>query len=312
MVADALDYWMLMVASALQAVAFAFYLPARIALISEMVPAHLLQNAVVVAQMSAESARVVAPALAGALISVSWFGSGGVFLAAGALSLVAALLVLRLPRPVQPRRSDQSPLAELIEAVEYVRSDRAVGAAALVTVGVVIIGFPYLTFLPTLADERFEVGAAGFGVMSGVAGLGAFSAGVVASARNRGTRPGTTIVAAAGAFGISLIALGLANSYPLALAALAALGASGLVFQTSTQALMLRLSPLEYHGRLQSMVILGFSGFGLAALPLGLLADAFTLRWTFVGMGLAVGLITIWFAAVRRRQRDAGAQVDYG
>ena len=86
--------------------------------------------------------------------------------------------------------------------------------------------------------------------------------------------------------------LGLANSYALALMALAALGASGLVFQTSTQALMLRLSPLEYHGRLQSMVILGFSGFGLAALPLGLLADAVTLRWTFVGMGLVIGLIT--------------------
>jgi predicted MFS family arabinose efflux permease len=277
-----------------------------------MVPAHLLQNAVVVAQMSAESARVVAPALAGALISVSWFGSGGVFLAAGALSLVAALLVLRLPRPAQPRRSDQSPLAELIEAVEYVRSDRAVGAVALVTVSVVMIGFPYLTFLPTLADDRFEVGAAGFGVMSGVAGLGAFAAGVIATARNRGTRPGTTIVAAAGAFGVSLIALGLANSYALALMALAALGASGLVFQTSTQALMLRLSPLEYHGRLQSMVILGFSGFGLAALPLGLLADAVTLRWTFVGMGLVIGLITSWFAVVRHRQRDAGSQVDYG
>ena len=41
---------------------------------------------------------------------------------------------------------------------------------------------------------------------------------------------------------------------------------------------MLRLSDVDYHGRMQSMVVLGFSGFGLAALPLGLLADAVTLE----------------------------------
>jgi predicted MFS family arabinose efflux permease len=311
-VADALDFWMLVVASAAQAIAFAFYLPARITLISEVVPPHLLQNAIVIAQMSHESARVVAPALAGALISVSWFGSGGVFLASGVVSLLAALLVLRLPRPARRESNGQSPLAELIDAAAYLRSDRAVGAIALLTVGVVMVGYPYLTFLPTLADDRFDVGASGFGVMSGAAGLGAFAAGWIVTTRNRGTRPGTTIVASAGAFGISLIALGLANSYALALVALVAVGASGLVFQTSTQALMLRLAPLEYHGRLQSMVILGVSGFGLAALPLGLLADAITLRWTFAGMGFATVLITLWFASVRHRQRGAGDRVDYG
>jgi hypothetical protein len=33
------------------------------------------------------------------------------------------------------------------------------------------------------------------------------------------------------------------------------------VFQTSTQAHLLQVSPLEYHGRLQSLVTLGFSGY---------------------------------------------------
>ena len=50
----------------------------------------------------------------------------------------------------------------------------------MTTIGVVIIGFPYMTFLPTLADERYDVGAGGYGVMSGVAGLGAVIAGVLA------------------------------------------------------------------------------------------------------------------------------------
>ena len=57
------------------------------------------------------------------------------------------------------------------------------------------------------------------------------------------------------------------------------------MFQTTTQSLMLTLSDIEYHGRMQSMVVLGFSGFGLAALPLGLLADAVTLEVTLALMG---------------------------
>jgi hypothetical protein len=46
------------------------------------------------------------------------------------------------------------------------------------------------------------------------------------------------------------------------------------------------------------MVILGFSGFGLAALPLGLLADAVTVDIVLIAMGVVVigcaGLFTLF------------------
>ena len=77
------------------------------------------------------------------------------------------------------------------------------------------------------------------------------------------------------ALGVALIALGCAVDVLAGPARPARRSArAGLVFQTTTQSLMLSLSDVEYHGRMQSMVVLGFSGFGLAALPLGLLADA--------------------------------------
>lgn len=305
-VADAIEYWMLVAASAIQAAAFAFYLPARISLISELVDAATLKNAVVLAQTAQESARVFAPALAGVLLGVSWFGVGGVFLSAAAFSLVAGGLLLSLPKTPARAPTGVSPLGEMVDAVQYLRRNPDVGAIAVLTVAVVMVGFPYLTFLPTLADERFDVGALGYGVMSGAAGLGAALAGTFDTLRNRGLRPRRTIVLSAVGFGGAVGLLGLAPSYPLALVAVVAVGGGGLLFQTSTQALMLRLSPLEYHGRLQSMVILGFSGFGLAALPLGVLADAFSLGAVFVGMGTVViacaGAFTLqWRASVRAR-----------
>ena len=311
-ITDNVQYWMLLATSAVQAAAFAFYLPARVSLISELVPSHLIQDAVVLAQMSAEAARVFAPALAGLMISVAWFGSGGVFLTAGVLGLVASLINMQLPRVPTKPRPQQSPLLEVTDAVAYLRSNRPVGAIAVVTVGVVMVGFPYLTFLPTLADERYDVGAGGYGLMSAFAGFGALVAGAVDSSRTRRARSEIVIVGSAAALAVSLLVLGLAGSYLAGLLALFAVGASGLMFQTTTQSLMLRLSPIEYHGRLQSMVILGFSGFGLAALPLGLLADAISLGATFALMGSVIALITVWYFFVQRRHHATGEGVEFG
>jgi MFS family permease len=303
-VTDVIHYWMLLVASAVQAAAFAGYLPARIAFIAELVDLEEIGPAVMLSQTAQEAMRVVAPALAGVLMGFTWFGAGGVFLLSAATSTIAALVLLRLPRGEPRVTAARSPLVEMADAYQYVRSRRALGLVAMTTIGVVIIGFPYMTFLPTLADERYDVGAGGYGLMSGVAGLGAVVAGVLAP-RGRWMvhRPWATIAVAGTALGLALIALGLAATFPFALVALAAIGAAGLVFQTTTQSLMLTLSDIEYHGRMQSMVVLGFSGFGLAALPLGLLADAVTLEVTLALMGVVVLIVTGLFTARRVQHR---------
>ena len=300
-VTETVEYWMLVVASAVQAAAFAFYLPARIAFISEVVGPDLLRNAVVLAQISQETARVLAPALAGLLVGVAWFGVGGVFLGSGVAIAIAALMLTRLPKVAPPAARTTSPFGDLVDAASFVRGNPDVLIVGLLTIGVVMIGFPYLTFLPSLADDRFDDGATGYGIMSGVAGLGAFCAGMIDAFRNRGMRPRRLVVASGLTLGAMLVALGLSPNYVTALISLFVIGGSALVFQTSTQILMLRMSPVEYQGRLQSVVILGFSGFGLAALPLGLLADAISLGATLVCMGIVIIVLNIWFALVRLR-----------
>lgn len=312
-VTGTIAYWMLLVAGGLQAGAFAFYLPARVALLTEVVPGTLIRNAIVISAMAQEVMRVFAPAIAGVMIGVAWFGVGGVFLAAGVTAAIAMVMVMRLAPSAVRSATGRSPLVELADAVRYMRSEAAVGRIALLTVVVVMVGFPYLTFLPTLADERYGVGATGFGLMSAMAGLGAVTAGMLDARLNAGTRPWRMIIFSAAGFGVALILLGVVNSYVVGLICLMVVGATALIFQTSSQAVMLRLSPLEYHGRLQSMVILGFSGFGLAALPLGLLADAITLDLVLIAMGVIVigcaGLFTLFHrrSAPRRETASQGS-----
>jgi len=52
----------------------------------------------------------------------------------------------------------------------------------------------------------------------------------------------------------------------------------------------------------QSLLMLGFSGFGFAALPLGIVADAVGLRPTLTVMGLVVAVIAVAAMVIERRQ----------
>ena len=82
-----------------------------------------------------------------------------------------------------------------------------------------------------------------------------------------------------------------------------------LAFQTTNQSLLIARSDMEYHGRIQGLIMLSFGAFGIAALPLGLLADAVGLRWVLGGMALAVVLMTCLFAVVTGRRRASTDQL---
>jgi MFS family permease len=303
---EVIEYWMLVVASGIQAIAFSFFGPARMAFIAELVDRRTVPNAVALGQMSAEASRVFGPALAGIVIGAAAWGTQVVFLAGAVICLAGAITACWMPhgRP-KPGRPARSPLGEILDGVSYARREPGLLLLIVTSLGVVMIGFPYMAFLPTVAVDMFDVGSGGYGVMSAATSIGAVVAGLLL-ARRSSADPWRSMGNAGAAFAVSIILLGLTPSFGMSLLVLPVIGAAGLAFQSSNQSLLLTLSAFEYHGRLQSLVMLGFSGFGIAALPLGILADAVGLRPTLVGMGLGVGAVMVAYEVRRRRlQRPA-------
>lgn len=294
---DVIEYWMLVAASGVQAVGFAFYGPARMAFISELLPDETVGNGIVLGQMSAEAMRVTGPAIAGVLIGALADGTALVFLVAAGMCLVSLALTVALPpgQPVEGRPS-RSVTGEIADGVRYVRGHDGLRLLVLTSLGIVILGFPYIAFLPTVADEIFDVGSSGYGLMSAVSAGGAVVTALVTARVSGVARQVRGLGRGALLFGAALVALAAAPSFAVALVALALAGAAGLWLQTSNQSLLLGIGEFEYHGRIQSLVMLGFSGFGIAALPLGFLADAIGLRTTFAAMGgivLVIGAVFI-------------------
>ncbi len=302
-VTDNIAYWMLVVASVIQGGIISLLGPARLAFIAETVARDRMTNAILLSQSTMQFTRVLGPAAAGALIGVSFFGVGGVYFLSAGLAAGGLLFTLGLPEGHPAIVSTRSPIEDLMDGVRYVRGEPRVAHLLLLSFGIVLVGFPHMAFLPTLAEDVYDAGSAGFGALTTAAAVGALVV-TLALTGVATSQIGRIQAQAAIAFGVALVLLGLAPGFGAALLVMVIIGATSAAFQALNNSLILSIAPVEYHGRVQSLLMLGFSGFGLAALPIGIVADAVGLQPVLTGMGIGVLFISITSMIVDRRRTD--------
>jgi len=290
---DITEFWMLLAVAAVQAAAFALLVPARMAFTVDIVGPDLIPNAVALAQISMNSNRVIGPAIAAAFISVSWLSYAGIYLFSFVLSLVSVACFLFL-HPGLPRndRPERAPVSELIDGFRYVNGVPSVRLVVTLAITVTMIGFPYIAFMPSVSEDFFDRGPEGFAQLSLVGALGGLVAGLIVARTVLAQGPRIQVVSGIILAG-GLIFLGLAGNFALALVAVAITGGATAGFQSMNATLALSLSESEFHGRIQSLLSLGFSMFGLVSYPLGVLADAIGLRTTLVAMGVTTAILVV-------------------
>jgi len=292
-----MEFWMLLAASFTQGVGFAFMGPARNAFIGSLVGREAVGNAIVLQQLSMNGTRVVGPALAGVFISLWFIGVGGVYFITATGFLIAILTVWRLPAGEPEARAEAtSPLSDLMDGLRYVRSRPSVATLILTSFVLTAFAFPFQSFLPSLAEDIYNTGSQGLGVLSAVQAVGAVIAVVlVAGIAGRASAWGQQLLLAF-AFGGSVTLLGFANNFATGLGAILLVGACSAGFQSLNNALSISYSASRYHGRVQSLNMLSWSLFGIASLPIGIVADVIGIRETLMIAGvLGVGGVLLLY-----------------
>ncbi len=301
----AVEYWMLIVAGVVQGAGFAFIGPARQAFISDLVGKDAVGNAVVLQQLSMNSTRVIGPSIAGAMIAIPLIGLAGVYFVTTAGFVLATVTMLRLPSG-NPRRTNRpSPLADMVEGLRYVRSRPSILLLILTSFSVVMIGFPYQSFLPSIAKDVYHVGAGGLGALSSVGAIGAVFAtiGVATWAGHRLAWPAQPILALA--FGVATIALGFTTNIYMGLFVMVFVGGLASAFQSLNNSLTMSYTDPDFHGRVQSISMLSWSLFGLVALPIGIVADHIGIQETLMLQGIIVVLLVLALQFMGRRDSVA-------
>jgi len=307
-IGDGIEYWMLVVAGAVQGAGFAFIGPARQAFISDLVDRDTVGNAVVLQQLSMNSSRVIGPSVAGVFIAVPLIGMGGVYLLTTVGFVITMVTIFRLP-PGNPRAGAQSasPTADLIDGLRYVKQRPSLLLLILTSFAVIMVGFPYQSFLPSVAKDVYGTGAGGLGVLQSFAAVGAVGATVLVATFAQNKRAWALQPVLAALFGVAMVFFGLASSLWTGMVAILAVGALASAYQGVNNALTMQVTDGPYQGRVQSISMLSWSLFGLFSLPIGYVADAIGIRQTLALMGALVVLAVL---ALQLYARAIGADAD--
>ncbi len=298
---DVIEYWMLVAASVVQGSGMSMLGPSRLAMTADLVERQALTNAIFLSNASVQATRVFGPVVAGLLIAIEPIGIGGVYFLGATLALLSVVSAAGLP-PGNPRGSSgRTPFGDMADGVNYVRKRPELTRLLTIGVLVVMFGFPHVTFLPGLIQDIYELDAWALGVLTGAAAVGAVSSSLFLA--NIAPKRLTALQFQAGVmFAVSLAVFAAVPNYWGGLVIMAIVGAASSAYQAMNNSQALVIADVEYHGRVQSLLMLAFSGFGLMALPMGLLADAAGIRETMVLMAVLVGICVLLGEAWRRRQ----------
>ncbi len=288
------SWWVLVVASALQGGIMGIAMPARQAMLNEIVSGEGLMNAISLNFMGMNALQLVVPTVAGLLIETLDFKS--VYYVMTSLFLIAVALFAFVPRTGTRPAVRSSPLADVKEGVSYVWREKRIRSVLFISFLAVILSSPWGMLAPFFADDILHVGATGMGILMSVSGAGAILASVGLASlpnRNRGA-----MMLAGGAFlGLSLCGFAASSLWPLSLIMIALVGIGGTVTMTLTNTLVQYHADDAHRGRVMSLFMMQF-GFGSCGnFVAGLIGQQFGVQWA-VGSFAAVLVLTTVLAAV--------------
>jgi len=161
--------------SALVGMTAGLNLPAWQAIVSEIVPREQLLAGITLNSAQFNASRMIGPALGGA--AIAWFGPGWAFFV-NAISYSAVLTGLALMRlDIVHRRPEgrMRPLREFAGAARDAFRSEGIRTAILTVSMIGFFGLSLQTLSVTVAEDVFDQGERGFGLLLSFVGLGAVS-----------------------------------------------------------------------------------------------------------------------------------------
>ena len=291
---------------ALTGIGQAFARPARWALLPQVVPRDLLQNAVTWKSTSWQFAAIAGPAIGGYIIAKAG-GAAWAYVLAAILSglAIAQIGAIRI-RPA-PNASEPTTLGGFLAGFKFIWSNDLILATITLDLFAVLLGGAQ-ALLPMFASDILHVGPVGLGWLRSAESIGALMMALTLAHRRPFQKAGPTLLAAATAFGLATIGFGLAQDVRLSFLMLLIAGAVDNISVVVRSTLIQTLTPDSMRGRVSAVnsLFIGTSN-ELGGFESGVTAALFGPIASVVGGGIGTLLVVAVVVAAWPRLLRLGA-----
>lgn len=279
----AIMLWHLVVASVLSGIIWAFSLPARQAIIPELVEKHRIMNAVAISSGAMHLSRVVFPALGGLLMST--LGVACAYYVVVVCYMAGVALLLRVPAAGGAAVEANASMGfHLAEGIRYIRRSPILVALLLMAVVPILFGMPYQMLMPVFAEDVLDVGARGLGFLMAAVGLGALAGSLLVASLGDFRHKGLLLFGSVLLFGVTLILFTLSTDFYLCLLILLCVGVVNTAYLSINNTLLQTNAEDQVRGRVMSIYVMTFGLNGVGVLLVGELAEHLD-----VSLGVAIG-----------------------
>jgi MFS family permease len=285
--------WLLTIAT-FGGVISAFEIPARQAMIVELVTREDIVDAIALNSGGFNLARIVGPSIAAIVLAkfgLAWcFGID----AFSYLAVLGSLARIRLPRWT-PLQHLVSPFEQLRHGFDYIRRSRSVSGLIGIIAVYSIFGFQYLTMMPVIARDVLHTGASGYGLLLTFVGIGALTGALSLAGLGGRIRRGRLFNVTAYAFPGLTILFSLTRSVHLAAFVLIFLGLTMLINSALANGILQSVVPDELRGRVMATYIFVYVGFTpIGSFIAGTMARFVGVQWAIFSGGAVMLAYSLW------------------
>lgn len=289
---ERVELWMVFCLALALGLVGSFDNPSRNAFVMEMVGRSRLTNAVGLNSVLVNTARIIGPAIGGALIVTVGIGACFLINAASYIAFIAALALMR-EHDIDRSSPESRRRGQLRDAWRYVRGEPALRVPLVMMAVIGLLAYEFEVILPLVARFTFGGDADTFGTMFAFMGLGAVAGGLYTA--TRGERPARALIRITYVMGLALTLAALAPALWMEYVTLVAVGASSTAFLTLGNSVLQLHSIPEMRGRvvaLRAVAVLGARPLG--APMIGWIGEHLGPRWGLGVGALAALLVAVW------------------
>ena len=294
------EFWHFIAFGLFNGTVMSFSMPARQAMVPEILGDEQLVNAVALNSATMNLSRVLGPSLAGIIIAIlaggdtgSQFAVGIVFVVNGVLYLISVLTLFVLHHQGHSTMQQQGSVwADMGDGIHYIWSHALLRGLIIMTFIPLVFGFPVQSLMPVFNHDVLAGGPEDLGLLMSVMGGGAIIGSFILARISNVEQKGAILFGTAFAWAVFLGAFALSQNMMMALITCALTGLASSVFMSLHMSVVTLIIEPEMRGRVMSIMMMTFGLMPLGAIPVSYVAENTGIDVALVGCAVGLALLT--------------------